>query len=156
MTSLAYPHAQKRLAELQSASPSTTSPPGGGSSPQQQQQQQQQAQQREEEEESRRQILGQILDAQARERREFVVRLLAATLITRAVNRIALVRPERSRAISELLIRMARSGQMRGKVTEQQLLSVLEQVEANERGGADKAAGKISVRFLEFCSCVVR
>jgi hypothetical protein len=44
---------------------------------------------------------------------------------------------------------MARSGQLRGKVSEQQLLGVLEQVEANERGANGEGAdgkGKIVVR----------
>ncbi|SDA02801.1 BZ3500_MvSof-1268-A1-R1_Chr11-1g03164 [Microbotryum saponariae] len=49
------------------------------------------------------------------------------------VSRIALVRPERARAIEALLLRMAQSGQLRGRVSEDQLIGVLDQVEANER-----------------------
>lgn len=44
------------------------------------------------------------------------------------VDRIALVRPERARSIQDLLVRMAQSGQIRGRVSEDQLLGVLDQV----------------------------
>lgn len=45
-----------------------------------------------------------------------------------AVSRIALVKPERARAIEQLLMRMAQSGQLRGRVSEEQLIDVLDQV----------------------------
>lgn len=45
-----------------------------------------------------------------------------------AVSRIALVRPERARGIEQLLMRMAQGGQLRGKVSEDQLIGVLDQV----------------------------
>jgi programmed cell death protein 5 len=45
-----------------------------------------------------------------------------------AVSRIALVRPERAKGIEQLLMRMAQGGQLRGKVSEDQLIGVLDQV----------------------------
>ncbi|KAK4053495.1 hypothetical protein OIV83_001662 [Microbotryomycetes sp. JL201] len=81
-------------------------------------------------EEQRRAVISQILDPEARER----------------LSRIALVRPERARGIEDLLVRMAQSGQLRGRVSEEQLIGVLDQIEAGEkkqRGGADSGAGKI-------------
>ncbi|KAK4700500.1 programmed cell death protein 5, partial [Phenoliferia sp. Uapishka_3] len=63
------------------------------------------------------------------------------------VSRIALVRPERAKSIEALLMRMAQGGQLRGQVSEDQLIGVLDQVEAAERGGKggkqESKAGKI-------------
>lgn len=44
------------------------------------------------------------------------------------MSRIALVRPERAKGIEQLLMRMAQGGQLRGKVSEDQLIGVLDQV----------------------------
>lgn len=67
------------------------------------------------------------------------------------VARIALVRPERERSLQELLVRMARSGQLRGRVTDEQLLSLLDQVAASEsaRTGAS-VKNKITVSVTAF------
>jgi hypothetical protein len=45
-----------------------------------------------------------------------------------SVARISLVSPERSKQIESILLRMAQTGQLRGKVTESQLIDLLEQV----------------------------
>lgn len=45
-----------------------------------------------------------------------------------SVARISLVSPERSKQIETILLRMAQTGQLRGKVTEPQLIDLLEQV----------------------------
>ena len=45
-----------------------------------------------------------------------------------AVNRISLVSPERSKQIETIIARMAQSGQLRGRVTENQLIDLLDQV----------------------------
>ncbi|KAA1113451.1 hypothetical protein PGT21_031795 [Puccinia graminis f. sp. tritici] len=71
-----------------------------------------------ENEEIRRTAVSQIIDNDARER----------------LSRIALVRPQRARQIEDMLIRMAQSGQLRGRVTEEQLISVLDQLERAESG----------------------
>jgi len=69
--------------------------------------------QREANEEIRRDLLATVLDAGARER----------------LARISLVSPERSKQIETILLRMAQTGQLRGKVTESQLIDLLEQAE---------------------------
>ncbi|KAF9399605.1 hypothetical protein BGX21_005938 [Mortierella sp. AD011] len=63
-------------------------------------------------EEMRRTMLVQILDGEARER----------------LSRIAIVKAEKARAVEDLLIRMAQGGQVRSKITEKQLIELLEQV----------------------------
>ncbi|KAL4075412.1 PDCD5-related protein [Scleroderma yunnanense] len=60
-----------------------------------------------------RDLMATILDTAARER----------------LSRIALVSPERSRQIEVLLLRMVQGGQLRGKVSESQLIELLEQLE---------------------------
>ncbi len=44
------------------------------------------------------------------------------------VARISLVSPDRSRQIESILLRMAQTGQLRGRVSEAQLIELLEQV----------------------------
>ncbi|GAA5842589.1 hypothetical protein JCM5353_008476 [Sporobolomyces roseus] len=136
----------KRMAELQGSNPSSSSGripsggapsaggvPGGGAGAggaggSGEDQQAKMAQ----EDEQRRTVMSQILSSEARER----------------LSRISLVKPDRARAIEQLLMRMAQSGQLRGRVSEDQLIDVLDQVEAMEKGqtggGSTKSAGKIT------------
>lgn len=65
------------------------------------------------EDEMRRDMMATILDGAARER----------------LSRIALVSPERSRQVETIIMRMAQSGQLRGRVSEQQLIDLLDQME---------------------------
>lgn len=44
-----------------------------------------------------------------------------------SVSRIALVSTDRARQIEAMLLRLAQTGQLRGRVTEQQLIDLLEQ-----------------------------
>jgi hypothetical protein len=44
-----------------------------------------------------------------------------------SVSRIALVSPERSKRIESIVIQMAQSGQLRGRVSEEQLIGLLDQ-----------------------------
>jgi len=74
-------------------------------------------------EQMRRDLLATVLDTAARER----------------LSRISLVSPERSRQIEGILIRMTQTGQMRGRMTEAQLIDLLEQME-----GLNKASSKKS------------
>jgi len=97
-----------------------------------------QVQQREAEEAARRDAMATILDSAARERRECLMSLpsliLSSLMVhttTRPVSRIGLVSPERSRQIESILVRMAQTGQLRGKVSETQLIELLEQVRAS-------------------------
>lgn len=52
----------------------------------------------------------------------------SASLTMHSVSRIALVSADRARQIEAMLLRLAQSGQLRGRVTEQQLIDLLEQV----------------------------
>ncbi|KAI0047021.1 hypothetical protein FA95DRAFT_1458850, partial [Auriscalpium vulgare] len=67
---------------------------------------------RQNEEQMRRDLLATVLDSAARER----------------LSRIRLVSPARSQQIESILLRMAQAGQLRGKVSESQLIDLLEQV----------------------------
>ncbi|CAN6469903.1 unnamed protein product [Victoria cruziana] len=63
-------------------------------------------------EERRQLMLSQILSAQARER----------------LARIALVKPEKARGVEDVLLRAAQMGQIAEKVSEERLISLLEQI----------------------------
>ncbi|SAL95355.1 hypothetical protein [Absidia glauca] len=69
-------------------------------------------------EEMRRTMLFQILDNSARER----------------LSRIQMVKPDKARAVEDLLIRMAQSNQLRNKVSEPQLIDLLGQLNQQESG----------------------
>ena len=61
------------------------------------------------------------------------------------------MRPQRAADVANMLLRMAQSGQLRGKVSEDQLIGVLDQVEAAESGrqaGKEGQKGRITVRLL--------
>ncbi|KAJ6547013.1 PDCD5-related protein [Mycena capillaripes] len=94
--------------------------------PAQQQGGEDEAAKRAQEEQMRRDVMATVLDTAARER----------------LSRIALVSPERSKQIEGILLRMVQSGQLRGRVTENQLIDLLEQMEDAQGGG--KAASKKS------------
>ncbi|KAJ3188807.1 hypothetical protein HDU85_004521 [Gaertneriomyces sp. JEL0708] len=108
----------RRLAEMKSAQGGSAGagatsmgfPPGmaaGGP-----QNNEEQAEKQRQMEEMRRNMLFTILDNVARER----------------LARIKIVKAEKARAVEDLLIRMAQTGQLRGKVTEQALIGLLEQI----------------------------
>jgi len=93
--------------------------PGGGM-PDVAEMQAQQAKQAEREAQ-REMILDQIMDSAARDR----------------IQRMKLVRAEKARSVEDSLIRAATTGQLRGKVTEEQLIAMLEQIGGGggEEGG---------------------
>ncbi|XP_029188102.1 programmed cell death protein 5-like [Acropora muricata] len=103
----------KRLEELQTQY-------GGQNSAQMQQQQE--AIKREAE--MRNSLLSQILEQGARAR----------------LNSIALVKPEKAKMMESMLIQMARSGQIAGKLSETQLISLLQDM-------SEKTQKKTTVRF---------
>lgn len=85
------------------------------------------------EEQMRRELLATVLDSAARERRMLSrLRIIITPIDTYnlgdAVARIALVSPARSKQVETILLRMAQSGQLRGRVGEAQLIGLLEQV----------------------------
>ncbi|XP_020092499.1 DNA-binding protein DDB_G0278111 isoform X2 [Ananas comosus] len=63
-------------------------------------------------EERRQMMLSQILSAEARER----------------LARIALVKPDKARGVEDVLLRAAQTGQISEKVSEERLISLLEQI----------------------------
>ncbi|KAH6576477.1 hypothetical protein BASA50_006762 [Batrachochytrium salamandrivorans] len=68
-------------------------------------------------EEMRRNMLFQILDNNARER----------------LARIKIVKSDKARAVEDMLMRMAQTGQIRGKVGEPQLIDLLEQISSQQQ-----------------------
>lgn len=84
------------------------------------------------EDEARRNLLATVLDTAARERRESDSLSSSVTLRSSLpappVARIALVSQDRARQIEAILLRMAQTGQLRGRVTEEQLIDLLEKV----------------------------
>ena len=89
------------------------------------------------EEQMQRELIATLLDTNARERCMYNLCLMESCSSCYryrrcaghgVVSRIALVSPDRSRLIESLLSRMAQSGQLRGRVSEAQLIQLLEQV----------------------------
>jgi len=72
----------------------------------------------------RNSLLSQILEQGARAR----------------LNSIALVKPEKAKMMESMLIQMARSGQIAGKLSETQLISLLQDM-------SEKTQKKTTVRF---------
>ncbi|KAH9048243.1 DNA-binding TFAR19-related protein [Lactarius hengduanensis] len=79
------------------------------------------------EEQMRRDLLATALEPAARER----------------LSRISLVSPARSKQIESILLRMAQSGQLRGRVNEEQLINLLEQADEAQK----KASGNGTIVF---------
>lgn len=88
-------------------------------------QQQQQAQQIKAQEEAKHSILSQVLDQSARAR----------------LNTLSLGKPEKGQMIENMLINMARSGQIRGKISETDFIKILENV------NSQLPQNKTSVKF---------
>ncbi|KAK0530816.1 hypothetical protein OC834_003172 [Tilletia horrida] len=90
--------------------------------------------------EMKREMLSTVLEPEARER----------------LSRIALVKPGKARAIQDMLIRMAQTGQIRSKVNEAQLIDLLDQVDRADQqrnggggggGGAGGTGGGAKITF---------
>ncbi|KAL8260212.1 hypothetical protein R6Q59_028165 [Mikania micrantha] len=84
----------------------------GGGSQQTPDQQKAQEEAKSEADERRQMMLSQILSSQARER----------------LARIALVKPEKARGVEDVVLRAAQMGQIVEKVSEEKLISLLEQI----------------------------
>lgn len=106
---------QKRLAEL------------GGMEGMPQSAEEQQARQAEAEAraEQRAAALASLMDPKARER----------------LSRIALVKPDKAQALENMLLQAAQRGQLGGKVTEDALIKMLEQINGGGGGGGDGGRG---------------
>jgi len=92
----------QRMAQLQGQYP------GGGQGPSKEQQEEM----RRKQEDMKNNILVQVLDQQARSR----------------LNTIALTKPEKAKMVESMLVQMAQSGQIQGKLGEEQLKALLEKV----------------------------
>eukprot|EP00243_Klebsormidium_subtile_P013614 TRINITY_DN9095_c0_g1_i1.p2 TRINITY_DN9095_c0_g1~~TRINITY_DN9095_c0_g1_i1.p2 ORF type:complete len:129 (+),score=41.29 TRINITY_DN9095_c0_g1_i1:570-956(+) len=100
---------QRRMAEMMAQR-------GGGGGATAEKQQAAEEQQREQEE-RRQAMLAQIMSPEARAR----------------LARIALVKPDKARGVEDLVIRMAQMGQITEKVTEDRLISLLEQINEQQQ-----------------------
>ncbi|KAG9300294.1 hypothetical protein G9A89_011367 [Geosiphon pyriformis] len=102
---------QARLQELQAQAGAASA--GDGLSPSKEEDSEKKRQQ----EETRQNLLLQILDNEARER----------------LARISMVKADKARAVEDLLIRTAQTGQLRGKVSETQLIDLLGQLNQQQK-----------------------
>ncbi|KAF5176613.1 Programmed cell death protein [Thalictrum thalictroides] len=96
---------QRRMQELMAQH-------GAGNNRQDPEQQKVQEEAKREADERRQLMLSQILSSQARER----------------IARIALVKPEKARGVEDVILRAAQMGQIAEKVSEEKLISLLEQI----------------------------
>ncbi|KAG7669953.1 hypothetical protein KSW81_008095 [Nannochloris sp. 'desiccata'] len=103
---------QRRMAEMMAQQG------GGGKGPMSAEEQQQQAEAKEAHEDQRRSMLVALLQPAARDR----------------LARIALVKPDKARAIEDMIINAAKRGALGEKVSEDRLIDLLEQV--NEKSAA--------------------
>ncbi|KAI9494102.1 PDCD5-related protein [Zychaea mexicana] len=115
----------KRMAELQAQGgssagrggfPGGSGSPAGGSGGGSGASGQEDAEKKQQVEDMRRNMLYQILDNNARER----------------LARINMVKADKARAVEDLLIKLAQSNQLRNKVSEQQLIDLLGQINQQE------------------------
>mmetsp|Transcript_3428 Transcript_3428/g.9149 ORF Transcript_3428/g.9149 Transcript_3428/m.9149 type:complete len:131 (+) Transcript_3428:3424-3816(+) len=105
---------------------------GGGGMPISQEDQQDKEEQARALEEQRRTMLKAVMSNEARER----------------LSRIALVKPEKARAVESMVLGMAQRRQITSKVSEEQLVSMLEQI--NEQTGGSKPKITIQRRRYNF------
>ncbi|KAF9068735.1 PDCD5-related protein [Rhodocollybia butyracea] len=89
---------------------------------------------RAQEEQMRREMIATVLDNGARER----------------LSRISLVSPERSRQIEMILVRMAQGGQLKGRVSENQLIELLDQMENSQGQTSSKKSTIVFQRRKDF------
>jgi len=105
--------------------------PGPGS----EEKEREEAEKRSAQETMKRDMLATVLDPAARER----------------LSRIALVSPSRSAQIEGILLRMAQSGQLKGRVSEEQLIGLLEQADGVQgKASAKKKGGIVYQRRKDF------
>lgn len=76
------------------------------------------------------QMLSQILDPSARDR----------------LRRIALVKPDRASAVEQLIMRMAKSGQIRQRISEDELVGLLREISGQEQNEKTKVGGIRNLR----------
>eukprot|EP00462_Mataza_sp_D1_P000361 CAMPEP_0175089928 /NCGR_PEP_ID=MMETSP0086_2-20121207/1053_1 /TAXON_ID=136419 /ORGANISM="Unknown Unknown, Strain D1" /LENGTH=110 /DNA_ID=CAMNT_0016362481 /DNA_START=56 /DNA_END=388 /DNA_ORIENTATION=+ len=77
---------------------------------------------------------------QVSEQRAAIMENLCTTEARARLSRISMVKPEQSEKVENLIISMAQSGQLQGKIDENKMKQLLEQV----GGGGEAAPAKIS------------
>uniref|UniRef100_A0A803M4S2 Uncharacterized protein n=1 Tax=Chenopodium quinoa TaxID=63459 RepID=A0A803M4S2_CHEQI len=65
---------------------------------------------------------------EAEERRQMMVAQIVSSEARERLSRIALVKPEKARGVEDVILRAARMGQIVQKVSEEKLISLLEQI----------------------------
>ncbi|TFJ85369.1 hypothetical protein NSK_003328 [Nannochloropsis salina CCMP1776] len=80
--------------------------------------------------------------AEMEERRQFMLDQILSPEARERLARIAIVRKEKVRGVQDMLIQAATSGRLRGKVSEEQLIEMLEQVSSQ----VDKKATKVTIQ----------
>ncbi|GAB5030647.1 programmed cell death protein 5 [Nannochloropsis oceanica] len=86
--------------------------------------------------------------AEMEERRQFMLDQILLPEAKERLARIAIVRKEKARAVEDMLLQAATSGRLGGKVTEEQLIQMLEQVSSQ----VEKKATKVTIqrrRYLD-------
>ncbi|GMH36702.1 hypothetical protein BSKO_04575 [Bryopsis sp. KO-2023] len=101
---------QRRMQQLLAQQGGQGGPPGGRNLTPEQQEEQEAA--KRDAEEQRQNMLRQVMQAQAKER----------------LSRIALVKPEKARQVENMILMQARSGRLTDKISESQLIQLLEQI----------------------------
>ena len=91
--------------------------------------QEQQNAKAEQQAENRGMALASLMDPKARER----------------LSRIAIVKPEKAQALENMILQAAQRGQLGGKVTEDSLIKMLEQINGGD-GGGGRGGPKIEMK----------
>lgn len=160
---MAPPPADARVACVLTRQPAPAGAGGAGGGPGGPEAAAAEAAKREEQEEQRRLMLVSVLDPSARERRALQRRRPPAPPPSRAaararsptgrltrccgsgrcaVSRIAIVKPDKARAIENQLIQMAQKGMIRQKIDEKQLIGMLEGIDKKADSGRTKITFK--------------
>ena len=92
--------------------------------------QEQQNAKAEQQAENRGMALASLMDPKARER----------------LSRIAIVKPEKAQALENMILQAAQRGQLGGKVTEDSLIKMLEQINGGDGGGGGRGGPKIEMK----------
>ncbi|CAM6118303.1 unnamed protein product [Calypogeia fissa] len=103
---------QRRMQELMGKAGVSAGGQGGGGPYQNNNNKEQQEELKREQEEQRTMMLARVLTPEARER----------------LARIALVKPDKARGVEDVILRGAQYGQITEKVSEERLISLLEQI----------------------------
>lgn len=103
------------------------------------------AEKRQQQEVARRNMLDQILSPEARERRNLCTDWNQLSSYLYVVSRITLVKPEKGRSLEDFLIQNLQSGRIRNRVSEPDLLNILDTIDAQEQ---KQRSSKIVVQNL--------